>query len=145
MKEGIPSKETIECRTFSKTIDYSTITYSNKDIEIAKQDNFCGKFEFSEESVSEQQCLNGVVLTDLAQAGEKCCFIEANLKKINYKFTHCFSLSQTQRDNINSLQEYLLKEDVSNSDTAKLICNGFNKQYSFMNGLWVDKKDSDNI
>ena len=145
LEKDSTSSNIIDCKTFSKIINYAAIKYTQEDIEIGKQDNFCGKLVYTEEDVSEQQCLNGAVLSDLAKAGEKCCFIEANLKKINYKYTHCFSLSQTQRDNINSLHAQIQAEGISNSDTAKLICNGFNKQYSFMNGLWVDKKDSDNI
>ena len=69
----------------------------------------------------------------------------AELKKINSKYTHCFSLSQTQRDNINSLQAQIQEEGISNSDTAQLICNGFNKKYSFQNGEWVYLEDSYNI
>lgn len=89
------SSNIIECKTFSKTINYSAIKYTQEDIEIGKQDNFCRKLVYGGEDVSEQQCLNGVVFSDLAKAGEKCCYFVAELKKINCKYTHCFSLSQT--------------------------------------------------
>lgn len=71
LKKESTGSNIIECKTFSTIINYSSIKYTQEDIEIAKQDNFCGKFEFSEEDVSEHKCLNGVVLSDLAKAGEK--------------------------------------------------------------------------
>jgi len=57
-----------------------------------------------EEEVTEEECLNGVVFTDLAKAGEKCCYAEIELKSFEYKFDKCISLSQAQRDNIHYLK-----------------------------------------
>ena len=86
----------IECNSFTKEIDYSTITYSEDDISKAKQDNFCGKLGLSE-GVNEEQCLNGIVFSDLATVGEKCCYYEIYSEKTEEKISLCLSLSKAQR------------------------------------------------
>ena len=103
---------TIECNTFSKIIDYSKINYTKEDIEISKKDNFCGKLMEGKEA-SEEICSNGIVLADLAAAGEKCCYFEAYSEKNDFKYSECISLSQADREN----HKYLVSlSDIQNMD-----------------------------
>ena len=143
LKEGIPSKETIECRTFSKTIDYSTITYTNEDIEIAKQDNFCGKLMYGKKA-SEELCSNGIVFGELKEAGEKCCYVEVYSEKTKEKNSQCLSLSQAQRSNEKYLELLISRNDNDYLSNAKIVCDGFKKQYSYINGEWIGREEDEN-
>ena len=64
----LDNSRVIECKTYSKTIDYSQIEYTIEDIQIGKNENFCGKFK---EGASKDQCLNRIVFSDLSNVGEK--------------------------------------------------------------------------
>ena len=101
-----------------------------------------------EEEVTEEECLNGVVFTDLAKAGEKCCYAEIELKSFEYKFGKCVSLSQAQRDNIHYLKSIAPENPAGVPQIAKVVCDGFNKQLSYIDGEWLteeEEKDSYNM
>ena len=135
LKEESNFKMNIECKTFSETIDYSKITYTKDDIEIAKKDNFCGKLMLSEEKVNEEQCLNGILLSDFAEAGGKCCYIEIYKEKTKEKISLCFSLSKEQMDNLDYKKSSFLPDDFDESYKAKIICDGLHLEYDSTNGL----------
>lgn len=138
----------VECKTFSKAVNYSSVKYTKEDIEIGKKDNFCGQLMAKEEEVTEEECLNGVVFTDLAKAGEKCCYAEIELKSFEYKFGKCVSLSQAQRDNIHYLKSIAPENPAGVPQIAKVVCDGFNKQLSYIDGEWLteeEEKDSYNM
>ena len=44
----------VECKTFSKAVNYSSVKYTKEDIEIGKKDNFCGQLMAKEEEVTEE-------------------------------------------------------------------------------------------
>ena len=122
LNDMLTDKVKIDCNSVTKEIDYSTIEYSEDDIAKAKQDNFCGKLMYSDE-VSEEQCLNGVVFSDLEANGEKCCFVEISFEKMGQKNAKCLSLSQTQRNNEKYLES--LTHGIERPFTAKIVCDGF--------------------
>ena len=75
------------------------------------------------DEVSEEQCLNGVVFSDLEANGEKCCFVEISFEKMGQKNAKCLSLSQTQRNNEKYLES--LTHGIERPFTAKIVCDGF--------------------
>ena len=130
--------QNIECKTFSKTIDYSTITYSEDDIEIARKDNFCVKLSFDRNKlIEEEQCLNGVVFSELEKTGEKCCYAEIYLEESKKTYTYCLSLSVSQRENDKYLLSLVDMEKISEPSTVKFACNGITKQYKYINNQWT--------
>ena len=119
---------TIECKEFAKTLDFSKITYTSDDIKIAKNERFCGKL-MMEDSVNKNQCLNGIVFSDLKAKGEKCCYAEYKAKEHETELSTCISLSKTQIDNIDYLKSLIPEEDAQRDFTGKVVCDGFEINY----------------
>ena len=90
LENSLKEKFKIECNSFTKEIDYSTIKYTEDDIERAKQDNFCGKLMNAESEVNEGQCLAGIVFSELEAIGEKCCYSEVFQKKLVIRKLHAY-------------------------------------------------------
>ena len=142
LKEELGETETIECKTISKTIDYSKIIYSNEDIEIAKNDNFCGNIDLKHD-INEEICSNGIVFADLAEAGEKCCYAEVYSKETGDRNYACLSLSKSQREITKYLQTLLPTKDVDFPTFAKVICKEYHKEYFYNNGNLVEMSQNE--
>ena len=138
LNEYIKLNMTIECNTFSKIIDYSKINFTKEDIEISKKDNFCGKLMEGKEA-SEEICSNGIVLADLAAAGEKCCYFEAYSEKNDFKYSECISLSQADRENDKYLVSLSDIQDMDYPSRARIVCNGYEKTFSYIDKEWVEE------
>lgn len=134
--------EKIYCNSVTKEISYSSIKYTEDDIEKAKQDNFCGKLMLESE-ITEEQCVNGIVFPDLANAGEKCCYAEVYSETTQDKYYACFSFSKAQRENEKYLESLIPKDYIESPSKAKIVCNGYNKQYFYDEGRWIEKSQEE--
>ena len=143
LNKGNIRSQTIDCKTFSKTIDYSKITYIGENIETAKKSNFCGRLIYGNEEPSEELCSNGIVFADLEATGEKCCYAEVYSEETRFKNSKCLSLSQAQREDDKYLKTFLPIENLYFPTSAKIVCNGFNKLYSYINDEWIEQSQDD--
>jgi len=122
--------EKIYCNSVTKEISYSSIKYTEDDIEKAKQENFCGKLMLESE-ITEEQCINGIVFSDLAAVGEKCCYAEINIEEYDIKYSQCISLSLSEAQRGNEKYLKSLVEEIDMPIKAKITCNGYNFEKSF--------------
>ena len=143
LNKGNNRKQTIECKSFEKTIDYSKIKYIDENIETAKKSNFCGRLIYGKEEPSEELCSNGIVFADLAANGEKCCYAEVYSEETRFKNAKCLSLSKAQREDDKYLKTFLPTDNIYFPTSAKFVCNGFNKQYSYINNDWIEQTQED--
>ena len=143
LNKGNIRKQTIECKSFEKIIDYSKIKYIGENIETAKKSNFCGRLIYGKEEPSEELCSNGIVFTDLAANGEKCCYAEVYSEETRFKNAKCLSLSKAQREDDKYLKTFLPTDNIYFPTSAKFVCNGFNKQYSYINNDWIEQTQED--
>ena len=93
---------------------------------------------------SEELCSNGIVFDDLKEAGEKCCYVEVYSEKTKEKNSQCLSLSQAQRSNEKYLELLISRNDNDYLSNAKIVCDGFKKQYSYINGEWIGREEDEN-
>jgi len=139
LKSKIPTTKTINCKTSSMSLDYSTITITQEDIINAQKENFCPKIF---ENVKEDKCFNGVLFSDFASAGGKCCYLEIIVQGESDKFKLCRPLSKLERDN-NLLAKELIKMYVESGQYSALIsCDGFKEKYDSLTGQWTFISDS---
>ena len=143
LNKGNIRSQTIECKSFEKTIDYSKIKYVEENIETAKKSNFCGRLIYGKEEPSEELCSNGIVFDALAEAGEKCCYAEVYSEETRFKNSKCLALSKAQREDDKYLKTFLPTDYIYFPTSAKIVCNGFNKQYSYINNEWIEQTQED--
>ena len=143
LNKGNIRKQTIECKSFEKIIDYSKISYIDENIETAKKSNFCGRLIYGKEEPSEELCSNGIVFKDLDAAGEKCCYAEVYSEETRFKNAKCLALSKAQREDDKYLKTFLPTDNIYFPTSAKFVCNGFNKQYSYINNEWIEQTQED--
>lgn len=130
MESRLIDIEKINCNSVTKEISYSSIKYTEDDIEKAKQENFCGKLMLESE-ITEEQCINGIVFSDLAAVGEKCCYAEINIEEYDIKYSQCISLSLSEAQRGNEKYLKSLVEEIDMPIKAKITCNGYNFEKSF--------------
>ena len=134
MKALIPKTQTINCKSSSKTLDYSSISITQEDIINAQKDNFCTKLV---DNAKEDICFNGVLFSDFASADGKCCYLEITFQGQDDKNKKCIPVSKVEMKN-NILAKELIKEyDSLGKYTAVISCDVFKEIYDSSTGKWT--------
>jgi len=127
--------KTIQCNSFSKTIDGGNIDYTYDDIATAKRDNFCGNLANLDEA-DEVTCTQGTLFSDLLYQGAECCYLQINNTNSNV-INRCVYFSSYMKDNYNLRTNYL-EHNYGNDFRAKVICKNFIQTYDSATGEWFE-------
>ena len=138
LNSEIPKSKTIYCKSFTKSIDYSTIKITKKDIIIAQKDGFCPNIV---EDINIDNCFTGLLFSDFVSEGGQCCYLEIKpLEKGNTQ-NQCIPLTKFSRENNYLIKIYIDKYKPQGEYTALIVCDEYKAKYNSLTRKWIVSSD----